>query len=91
LCEREIAAEQWSGLADESERQAQPALGRVPDAIADRMDKPDVRESCCSRIDELRLIGNGVDPFVAEHAFRTLMARYFNPPDIIREEQTELF
>lgn len=33
-----------------------------------------------SRTDELRLLGNGVDPVVAEHAFRTLLARLLEGP-----------
>jgi DNA (cytosine-5)-methyltransferase 1 len=54
----------------------QPSLGRNSHGSSDRLD-PAV--SVDSRIDELRLLGNGVVPAVAEHAFRTLLRRQLTP------------
>lgn len=59
-------------------RQTQPALGGNSDGIADRMDDAELYVTCDNRIDELRLLGNGVVPSTAELAFRTL-SQELNP------------
>ena len=53
--------------------QIESPLGRMFDGPADRLDYAELCESTDSRIDELRLCGNGVVPATAEKAFRTLM------------------
>lgn len=47
-----------------------------PDGHSDRLDSTQLHGSHDSRVDELRLIGNGVDPDVAEHAYRILWNRF---------------
>jgi len=53
--------------------QTQPTLGRDSDGIAGRLDYAELCISGDSRVDELRLLGNGVVPAVAERAFVTLL------------------
>jgi DNA (cytosine-5)-methyltransferase 1 len=60
--------EQW-----EPPRIAQPAMGRDSDGIAGRLDYAQLCVAGDSRVDELRLLGNGVVPAVAERAFLTLL------------------
>ena len=55
-------------------RQTKPPLGRNPDGPADRLDDAELYTTCDNRTDELRLLGNGVVPAVAERAFRTLVS-----------------
>ena len=55
-----------------AERQTQPPLGRDPDGPADWLDDAELYTTCDNRTDELRLLGNGVVPAVAERAFRLL-------------------
>jgi len=43
------------------------------DGPADRLDYAELCQATDSRIDELRLCGNGVVPATAEKEFRTLM------------------
>ena len=61
------------GGGSEGDRQAQPAMGRNADGLADRMGYAELCVSCDNRTDELRLLGNGVVPATAERAFRTLL------------------
>jgi hypothetical protein len=55
-----------------AERQTQPPLGRDADGPADWLDDAELYTTCDNRTDELRLLGNGVVPAVAERAFRLL-------------------
>ena len=50
----------------------QPAMGRGPDGVTDRMDYAELCRSVDNRTDELRLLGNGVVPDTAKRAFRVL-------------------
>jgi site-specific DNA-cytosine methylase len=59
--------------ADESRQQTQPPLGRDADGPADWLDDAELYTTCDNRTDELRLLGNGVVPAVAERAFRLLV------------------
>lgn len=52
-----------------------PSMGRDIDGPADWLDYAELSESCDSRIDELRMLGNGVVPDTASRAFKTLFAR----------------
>jgi DNA (cytosine-5)-methyltransferase 1 len=54
-------------------RQTQPALGRNADGPAGGLDYAQLCVAGDSRVDELRLLGNGVVPAVAERAFVTLL------------------
>ena len=54
-------------------RQTQPALGRNADGPPGRLDYAQLCVAGDSRVDELRLLGNGVVPAVAERAFVTLL------------------
>ena len=67
-----------SEASDRTERTAETErpLGRNPDGSAYRMDYAELCVSGDNRTDELRLLGNGVVPAVAERAFRTLSARF---------------
>lgn len=51
------------------------SMGRDIDGPADWLDYAELSETCDSRIDELRMLGNGVVPDTASQAFRTLFAR----------------
>ena len=53
--------------------QAESTLGRDADGPAGRLDYAKLCVSGDSRVDELRLLGNGVVPAVAERAFVTLL------------------
>jgi DNA (cytosine-5)-methyltransferase 1 len=55
------------------QRQTQPPLGRDADGTADWLDDAELYTTCDNRTDELRLLGNGVVPAVAERAFRLLV------------------
>ena len=57
-----------------NEGTVEPAVGRTPHGPAHRLD-PSVRID--SRVDELRLLGNGVVPAVAAKAFRTLFTNLY--------------
>lgn len=59
---------------DAGEGEAEPPLGGDPDGPPDRLDYALLCRSGDSRIDELRLLGNGVVPATAERAFRVLSA-----------------
>ena len=62
--------------ADQENRelgQTQPSLGRDSDGPAGRLDYAQLCVAGDSRVDELRLLGNGVVPAVAERAFVTLL------------------
>lgn len=62
--------------ADQENRelgQTQPSLGRDSDGPAGGMDYAELCVAGDSRVDELRLLGNGVVPAVAERAFVTLL------------------
>jgi len=56
-----------------SGRQTQPALGRNADGPAGGLGYAELCVAGDSRVDELRLLGNGVVPAVAERAFVTLL------------------
>lgn len=56
------------------ERNTQPSVGGNTDGLACGMDYAQLCGACDNRVDELRLLGNGVVPAVAELAFRTLLA-----------------
>jgi len=56
-------------------RNSAPALGGDADGSADRLDYGDLCLAVDNRIDELRLLGNGVVPATAERAFRVLWGR----------------
>ena len=58
--------------------QAQPKMGRDADGTSNRMDATELHITCDNRTDELRLLGNGVVPAVAERAFRTLLTELLN-------------
>lgn len=58
-----------------SPSQTQPSLGRDADGSADRLDDAELYVSCDNRVDELRLLGNGVVPATAERAWQVLSAR----------------
>lgn len=59
-------------------RQTQPSLGRNADGPAGRLDYAELCVAGDSRVDELRLLGNGVVPAVAERAFRVLLTQLSN-------------
>ncbi len=61
------------GGGSESDRQAQPSLGRDADGLTHRLDHAVLHISTDNRTDELRLLGNGVVPATAERAFRVLV------------------
>ena len=50
----------------------EPALGRDIDGTPDWVDLAELYQTCSNRVDELRLLGNGVVPDCAAKAFRTL-------------------
>ena len=52
-----------------------PSMGRDINGSSNRLDYAELSESCDSRIDELRMLGNGVVPDTASRAFKTLFAR----------------
>ena len=56
-------------------RPTQPALGRNADGPPGRLDYAQLCVAGDSRVDELRLLGNGVVPAVAERAFRVLLTQ----------------
>lgn len=53
----------------------EPALGRDSDGNTYWVDAPELLTTFGHRVDELKLLGNGVVPAVAEKAWRTLYAR----------------
>ena len=55
-------------------------VGRDSHGTPDRMDNAELFESCDSRVDELRLLGNGVVPATAERAWRVLYERLRREP-----------
>jgi site-specific DNA-cytosine methylase len=65
------------GSKQSSGRQTEPALGRNADGPAGGLGYAELCVSGDSRVDELRLLGNGVVPAVAERAFRVLLAQLF--------------
>jgi DNA (cytosine-5)-methyltransferase 1 len=58
---------------ESSGRQTQPSLGRNSNGPAGGLDYAQLCVAGDSRVDELRLLGNGVVPAVAERAFVTLL------------------
>jgi DNA (cytosine-5)-methyltransferase 1 len=61
--------------ARESVRQTEPTVGGNADGTAHRLDDAELYVTSDNRIDELRLLGNGVVPATAALAFQTLTAR----------------
>jgi len=64
-----------SGCERDGRRETKPSLGRNSDGPAGGMDYAELCISCDSRVDELRLLGNGVVPATAALAFRTLLTQ----------------
>jgi DNA (cytosine-5)-methyltransferase 1 len=62
-----------------NERKIKSPMGRDLDGNSHRMDDAKLHITCDNRIDELRLLGNGVIPSTVEKAFRTLLERVLNP------------
>jgi len=62
-----------SGCERDGWRQTEPTLGRDADGPAGGLDYAQLCVAGDSRVDELRLLGNGVVPAVAERAFVTLL------------------
>ena len=58
--------------------ETEPSLGRNVDGPAGRLDYAELCVAGDSRVDELRLLGNGVVPAVAERAFRVLLTQLSN-------------
>jgi DNA (cytosine-5)-methyltransferase 1 len=76
--ERETAS--WrtydqSGGSGLRSRQAESSLGRDVNGCSSRLDYAELCSTVDSRVDELRLLGNGVDPDVVAQAFVTLYKR----------------
>jgi DNA (cytosine-5)-methyltransferase 1 len=70
--QRQRARDAAGYAGEDAERQTQPPLGRDADGPADWLDDAELYTTCDNRTDELRLLGNGVVPAVAERAFRLL-------------------
>jgi DNA (cytosine-5)-methyltransferase 1 len=68
----------WPNRGVDQWGQTEPTLGRDADGVAGGVDYAELCVSCDNRTDELRLLGNGVVPATAEHAFRTLIARFLS-------------
>jgi site-specific DNA-cytosine methylase len=64
------------GFKQSSGRQTEPSLGRNADGPAGGLDYARLCVAGDSRVDELRLLGNGVVPAVAERAFRVLLTQF---------------
>ena len=62
-----------SGCERDGRRETQPSLGRDSDGPAGRMDCAQLCVAGDNRVDELRLLGNGVVPATATRAFLTLI------------------
>ena len=56
----------------DNQHEIEPALGGGVNGITDRLDDAKLYVTCDSRVDELRLLGNGVVPACAALAFTTL-------------------
>ena len=65
-------AEQYIWEPPRTTTEIKPAMGRNLDGVTDRVDYAQLCESVDNRTDELRLLGNGVVPDIAERAFRVL-------------------
>lgn len=61
--------------AEQFRSEVESEVGRNTDGTPDRLDNAELYESCDNRVDELRLLGNGVVPATAEKAWRVLFAR----------------
>jgi len=82
---RDKAEEEWSkeNQYDDSagphsnrlQGEIEPTVGGDVDGSSNRLDYAELSETCDSRIDELRMLGNGVVPDTASRAFKTLFAR----------------
>lgn len=57
------------------QRQSKPPMGRGVNGAPDWLDYAKLCYSVDSRVDEIRMLGNGVVPAVAERAFRVLFKR----------------
>ena len=66
-------AQSNKAVGDSQVGQTQPSLGGNLDGTSSGMDYAELCISCDNRINELRLLGNGVVPATAEKAFRTLI------------------
>lgn len=71
----EKSTEEFERSAGSRKRKIESSMGRDSNGDADRMDYAELCESCDSRIDELRLLGNGVVPQVAAKAYLELNKR----------------
>ena len=65
-----------SELADSSEWEVEPTLGRSIARTPGGLDYAELCVTCDNRTDELRLLGNGVVPATAEKAFKTLVKKF---------------
>jgi len=79
-CGNEIGKGERFGVArtnggDEKQCEAQSTVGGNVDGVAGGVDYAELCESCDNRVDELRLLGNGVVPATAAKAFLTLYER----------------
>lgn len=74
--------------ADAGEGETEPPVGGDPDGAPGRLDYAELCVAGDRRIDELRLLGNGVVPATAERAFRVLYAELsgcdVSDPDVLR-------
>lgn len=75
--------------ADAGQGEVEPPVGGDPDGAPGRLDYAELCVAGDRRIDELRLLGNGVVPATAERAFRVLYAELggcdVSDPDVLRE------
>jgi DNA-cytosine methyltransferase len=62
----------------EPPRTTESTMGGISDGSANRMDNAKLSITCDSRVDEIRLLGNGVVPACAELAFKTLLKNTLN-------------
>jgi len=69
----ESAGGRGNGEVESEQRETQPTLGGDVDGSSDRLDDAELYVTCDSRVDELRLLGNGVVPACAALAFTTLL------------------
>ncbi len=69
----------------EPPRQTQSTVGRAFDGDTDWMDISKLYTSCDSRVDEIRMLGNGVVPDTCAVAFRTLWKELVNTDNNVND------
>ena len=72
-------SEQYTWEPPRTTGASKPEMGGDPNGLANRMGYEFLCDTVESRVDELRLLGNGVVPAVAERAFRVLWRQLGNP------------